>query len=69
MEKAACGYDELADTPGLDPGGSPVQVKVLSQRRKLQSACGDFYNVNLYYNPNLFPIGDTFGLLVFLRQV
>ena len=46
---------ELADAPDLGSGGTPVQVQVLLPAPN-------------QYNPNLFPIGDTFGLLLFFDR-
>ena len=46
---------ELADAPDLGSGGLPVQVQVLLPAPN-------------QYNPNLFPIGDGFGLFVFFDR-
>ena len=47
---------ELADAPALGAGGIAVQVQVLSPAPK-------------HSNPNLLPIGETFGFVVFLKDV
>ena len=47
---------ELADAPDLGSGGYPVQVQVLLPAPNSS-------------NPNLLPIGETFGFVVFLKDV
>ena len=47
---------ELADAPDLGSGIFDVQVQALSGAPK-------------HSNPNLLPIGETFGFVVFLKDV
>ncbi len=50
------GVAELADALDLGSSVSDVQVQVLSPAPK-------------HSNPNLLPIGETFGFVVFLKDV
>ena len=50
------GVAELADAPALGAGAIGVKVRVLSPAQK-------------HSNPNLLPIGETFGFVVFLKDV
>ena len=50
------GVAELADAPDLGSGVPDVKVQVLSPAPK-------------HSNPNLLPIGETFGFVVFLKDV
>ena len=47
---------ELADAPDLGSGIFDVQVQLLLSAPK-------------HSNPNLLPIGETFGFVVFLKDV
>ncbi len=50
------GVAELADAPALGAGVTDVQVQVLSPAPK-------------HSNPNLLPIGETFGFVVYLDEL